>query len=844
MIRRLSYCLLAALVLGFSCTREPEKCDSSAIEITVRCGDPILSKADEDDTQDGENRYNENLISTVDFFFYPGEEPDRDADAVFHVRRNSGLRGSDVFLLDLTPEDINSRIFPNVQTSGIDIRKATVFAVVNYPGLLVLDEGDLSGTSLNALEAIERETDFVQTPPDSYPNLAPQNYKQESFLMSGITILSLRSRTSNIAATGAINLARFASKLTVSVKVAESVTLGESVWEPMLENMAIYLVNGVNTVTLGGEDPTPQYFSYESNKKRFAFIDTSDGDKIKPLVGKTGEYYNSHPMYMYPQHWTYGETKESTYAVEPYLKLELPWHRISGGVSTQKQCYYKIFIPDDIRGEGYIRHFVRNSWYHMEIEVGLLGADTDDAAVELTGSYFLVPWQNVDREIERQADIGSARYLSVDKTQYELHNVESVDMRYTTSHPLDIEDIRATCPYYGEAKSGRARGGSIRQVTTDDDIYPNGSYYILYNESDRKAMNGGEDWLTDTGNAIRFSRPLRNELTDTDFDYSPYTVAFTIVHSDRKNDERYRKAITVTQIPAITIESMLNSDDTFVRTDHFLRPGQYVYASEHWGYVYVDGRQIVRANAAKNEQGEWVETPTYNDKLNDTYMDYFRSQYPDDPDVQAFGKEDFHWRVIWYTGGSLDLFKIDTTVPPEGSDLVIGDPRTDEPDPDYLDKFKVADVIGGGAQRSLTWYYPAEKSARTANMMAPSYRISSKCSGTEFGSITEEQAKYRCATFQEDGYPAGRWRLPTKGEIHFIAQLSANGAFTRLFSNNSVYWSANGAIRVEEGGTVTDESSATIALTRCVYDVWYWGDERPEELVSDRAHFYWGDAER
>ena len=121
-------------------------------------------------------------------------------------------------------------------------------------------------------------------------------------------------------------------------------------------------------------------------------------------------------------------------------------------------------------------------------------------------------------------------------------------------------------------------------------------------------------------------------------------------------------------------------------------------------------------------------------------------------------------------------------------------------------------------------------------MLAPSYRIATKHGGIEFGNLNFEQAKWRCATYQEDGFPAGRWRLPTKGEIKFISQLSANKIFTYLFSN-SVYWSANGAIQVSDG-TVKDSDTKN-ALTRCVYDSWYWGNEQTEP----RTQFYWGDME-
>ena len=830
MIRRLAYCLSVLLVLVSACTKEPEAHDGLRIELSVRCGEPELTKAETDDTRDGENKYNENLISTVDFFFYPGETPDRNAPAVFHVSRSSGQRGSDVFLLDLTDSDV-SRIFP---TSPVEIRKATVFTVVNYPGRLVEDEGDLSGTSLNTLESLQVTTDFVLSAP---------NYKQATFMMSGTRVISLRSRTSNIVATDVIDLVRYASKMTVSIKVAPSVTLGDAVWEPMLEDMAIYLVNGAKTVTLGGEDATPTYFSYSGNPRKFAYIDAQDGDKLKPLVSKSGEYYNSHPLYMYPQHWDYGETEEASGSVEPYLKLELPWHRTTQGgySSTQKQCYYKIFIPDDSRGGDYIRHFTRNSWYHLDIDVGLLGADTDDELVELRGSIFMVPWQNVDREIDRKAEIGNARYLSVDRTSYTLHNITSTDIRYTTSHTVVLQDIKATCPYYGEKTLGEARGGVITCNTGNKyiDLYPEGRYYLDYDLAHRKTMNGGEDWLTDIGTAIRFSHSINNDYTDPKFDYSPFTVSFTIAH-EGTDDDRYRKRITLVQTPAIYISSRPNSDDTFINTGIPLSGSDRVYYSENWGYVYVDGRQIVRAEARKDAQDKWYEYPAHNGSINDAYKQYFRGQYPNDEAVQNFTDEDFHWRVVWYTGGGRDIFRINVTVLPDDSDLVIGDPRTDEVD-NLGQTFKEADTVDGG-YRSLQYYYPAEKSARTANMLAPSFRISTKCGGTEFGDLSEQQAKWRCASYQEDGFPAGRWRLPTKGEVKFMAQLSANGAFAKMFSTNGKYWSANGAIQLS-GSSVIDVGDK-VAMTRCVYDVWYWGDEQTNHPTEGRAHFYWGDAER
>ena len=832
-MKRLSYGLLLVLML-LGCVREPlHKETGPYIELSVRCNDDAVDTRDgSSGTIDGLDRYNENLISDVDFFFFPGTE--KEGSATYHVHRTSGAKRFDVFRIDdITSEDINTRIFPS---SPSDIRKATVFAVANYPGTLVSDEDDLSAFTLDYLHSLEVRTNFVTS-------LDPVTFAPgvlENFLMSGEAVIDLRGRNQIMAATGSIQLERYACKMTVAVDVAEEVELDDGeVWEPMLEGMDIYLVNGSNVVNLKGTGHAPEYFSYSAARRHFAKR-MSDGvtDRIEALMEKSGDYYNTYPMYMYPQAWTYGSNQGND--KEPYLKLVLPWARkeMNGYASMEKQFYYKIVIPDDHRGEEYLRHFVRNNWYHINIEVGILGSETDEASISISsGSCYMVYWQDKDVVI-KQAEIGSARYLSVEKTEYWLYNVPDQTVRYVTSHAVQIKDgsIRVTRPYYGDKTSGNWLGGTVRKAGAGD-IYPQDSYYLDYNLNQRKAKNGGVDWFTNTGLAIEFHHELINDYTQAEFDYSPYTISFDIVHEDRPGDERYTKHITLIQEPAVYIERVVNSDDTFVYVGHDNlgngdRWNKKIHTSDHWGYVYVDGEQIVRPDVAYSP-------------LNDYYMNYWRDP-ANDPNGVGFdypNAEEYHWRVVWYTGGSRELYRMNVTVLPEGSDFVIGDPRQDEIDNLRSDFHERKSLDEGGTVRRLSYYYPAEASERTRNMLAPSFRFCSKCGGVEFGDLTLDQAKWRCATYQEDGFPAGRWRLPTRGEIHFVAMLSSKGAFTYLFTNGSTYWSANGGINVSNGN-VSDRSPQK-ALTRCVYDSWYWETGDPAvDQHNPRDEFVWGDAPR
>ena len=815
MIRRLSYGLLALLALVSCAGRLDEEMGGPYIELSLLCEQPVESRAGHDGTMDGVDFYNENYIDTVDFFFYPGDTltVDRNQNASYHVRLASKKRGSDVFRLELTSDIINQRIFPTWSTS----LKSVVLAIVNYHGELVTDENLLPGTSLNELKARVVTSDF----------LSPVDYKQQDFLMAGHTVINLRSRTQIMTASGAIDLRRYACKMTTGVKVASRVQLASGeVWTPMLEGVELYLVNAVHSVALSGEDPEPQYFTYEKHRRRFVEKD-SEG-RYSALVGTEDGYYKTYPMYMYPQHWTYGSNEGNDR--EPYLKLVVPWNRLeeNGFSSTQRQLYYKIVMPDDTREEFRCR-FARNNWYHINIDVGILGAETDDAAVTLDAcTCYIYDWQG-SGVISKYASLGKARYLSVERDSIVLNNINTVEIDYSTSHPVKIKDgsISVTRPYCGTASvNSETLGGKVRK-DNNGTIYAKGTLYLEYDEAHRRALNQGEDWFSNTGTSIIFDHTLQNDYQLTSFDYSPYTVTFTIVHEDRTEDPNFARNIYIRQHPAVFIEATLNSDDTFVATGE-KKWGKEVHTSEHWGYVYVDNEQIVRPDVA------------YAD-LNDYYMNYWRQQGFDYPNA-----EEYHWRVVWYTGGSRDIFRIDTTVLPPNSTFVIGDPRSDtidnlrnsdnDPDNDFHNGPAIYD---GATERSLKYYYPAEETDRTINMMAPSYRIASKCGGVEFDKVTRDQAKWRCATFQEDGFPAGRWRLPTQGEIHFIAMLSANNAFERLFSSGQDYWSANGAAGVGTG-TVTNKQNVSLALVRCVYDTWYWGDVQQE----DRSQFIWGDMPR
>lgn len=801
-MKRFSY-LLVFLLLLVSCSREDLSSLGTHLEITLDCAPESETKAgdNEDDVYPEEGidvLLHENLLSTVDLFFYPGN--DVTSDAVYHVFKDYGEEGkikSDILRLSVDSKIINDLLFPSQK----NITQCYVFAVVNYPGQLVEQnaqgEDILTGTSLEQLQAIPVTTDFIT------PGEGENSHYHANFMMSGSSVMSLRGRNQVLAGSATIELQRYACKMTVGVNVAPQVLKDSEVWEPMLNSMEIYLVDGIKTVCLSGEmpeDPSASYFSFRNNSMRFTDLDGN------PLFEKDGDYLQTYPFYMYPQRWIYGHTESPN--KEPYLKLVLPWRRVVGGY-TQKQYYYKIFIPDDYREENICR-FVRNNWYHINIDVGILGSETDEDTVSPDVTFYVVDWQDKNIVI-KNADIGKARYLSVERDTTIIYNEPQARLPYVSSHPVSIleESIRVGRIYYGTKKSGDDLGGTIT-TAGENDIFPKGTVFLNYNKAQRKALNNEKDWFEDKESAIAFTHTLNNNYKDPVFDYSYYVIRFVLVHADHPESEQYRKVQTIIQYPGIYLDRTPNPDIIVEKGNDS--------TTEHGGYVYIN-------------DGQYSET------------DYEGANKP----------AENLWKVVCYNGGGTDMYKISVTVLPpdqDGTGFVIGDPRsttsviyTPNNIPYKAARYIKADgkVSEEGDKRNLQVYYPTDETTRTANMIAPSFRISTRLSGSYTSTtISKEQALYRCAAFQENGFPAGRWRLPTMAEISFSSQLSANNVFAWQFSDD--YWSANGVVYVNKAtGSVTPKPGTSKAYVRCVYDSWYWGDDRVLDTEGLPSIFAWGD---
>lgn len=179
-----------------------------------------------------------------------------------------------------------------------------------------------------------------------------------------------------------------------------------------------------------------------------------------------------------------------------------------------------------------------------------------------------------------------------------------------------------------------------------------------------------------------------------------------------------------------------------------------------------------------------------------------------------------------------NMYIITTTSLDAASSFILSDPRTD----DYVSGRSLG-LTNQYNSKSLTYYYASKTT--NDNFVAPKFRIASsygKCGSA----IDHDDAVKRCAAYQEYGYPAGRWRVPTTAEMKYIATISNKGWIPHLFSDNGNYWTASERVTYNTNGNITESNNTSgSAFVRCVYDEWYWENDK-----CDLKTFTWGDQQR
>ena len=442
-----------------------------------------------------------------------------------------------------------------------------------------------------------------------------------------------------------------------------------------------------------------------------------------------------------------------------------------------------------------------------------------------TASYLILvlPWQKLDEQGNPIGDYMPCYYqVPINETNKKLERNHYYEIKlsvgilgsFTPDEPLVVDDASYVVLDWSEALTS-AELKEYRYLVVDQNFVEMDnintvdinmatshpiSYQILsitkpnysqedirtttiysYNEGTGETKGSAEKFSFGPNNdntMLNFAHVLDNVSTSSTYDYVPYTIKAKVWHTDNPN---YFEVIDYIQYPAMYIVAEKNEGGNIVSDKET--------TNDDKGYVFVYNNQIYSG-------GNWQVVRSCLDGGNNNPNMYVIN-------VSAFVSE---------------------------TDYIIGDPRTESSKSGS--SLGIGNTING---KSLTNYYET----RTDNeaIIAPKFRMASsygKCGSA----ISLSDAKKRCAAYQEQGYPAGRWRVPTVAEFKYIAYLSGKGYIPHLYTDDGEYWAATDKCTYSNSGTIKENySTSGSAYVRCVYDEWYWTDK------CDKTKFTWGDKE-
>ena len=779
------YSAIALVLLAGACTKnlfpDIHQPEGDGIVLRLNTLDPVLTKAGKDGVKDGEDPYNENALgANVDLFFF-ASSADATTPAILSLSAPVNASTHQVNIPTSTPE--LRTLFGGHTTAGSTCK---VFVIANYNGTVQINHDRAQGYT-------RAELDALVLAPATWKTVEPAS--NPNFVMTGEATLTLSGLDVTPPVSGTVDMARVASKVTFSVSVKDEITV--EIFEVDKDGNRIQKKDDQGNPVVD-EDGNPVYEKKEVVMRphkdamtvQLCFANSYgllSGEPYASPVGATAdanlfdyEYRHftetSDDIYGTDPFYSYPQTWQPGAALQPYIKIIIPWER-TGEHATSKNYYYKVPLPELM--------LKRNNWYQINLNISILGGE-EHTPLPVKLDYCVAPWND---PTPSDASVVTARYLSLSKTAFKMYNTETLSIPYVTSHDCEIVSATWSRKYYG-SRTGVATSGDA-------------SAWISL------VKDAGEN------NLIRLDHALRNEVNEQ-MDVTPYTITFRIRHKDADGRDVYYRDITVEQYPGIYI-NQTDGGNVFVdgyytwipsgaanKPEATAQPGRY---TDHW-YHYTGNGQ----NGARDvPYGRLAESVPGGSRLeNNTEVN-----------VTAFTSEYHSYTIV--------------DSPPK--DYIIGDPRV--PFSGTLTNYLDTD----GQTKSWNNYYSSMKMASTdpndANIIAPSFIISSDWGRQGYGDIDFEAAQKRCATYQEAGYPAGRWRLPTEAEVVFVYKLQQLQFIKRTFNtdNNTPYWIASDQTIRSSGGNnieVGRVNDGTLRSVRCVYDSWYWGNDP----VADPTYQY------
>lgn len=629
-----------------------------------------------------------------------------------------------------------------------------------------------------------------------YTQLSSADKPEDAFVMQGLTE---KVMVASGAQGGTVTLSRLAAKIVLLPTIKSPIKIDGVTYTAEVDRMDVALHHVTNYVHPDGTELTRKEYNDrltpEEKEKTFT---TTDPRKYKSVTapGAAAAYVHI-PFYSYPHTWlAYTETSQLVQSEkQTYLTFRIPWTCTKNGVQLSTNYYYRVPVTNEIisgsDGKEY-RSLKSNTLYKIKMNVGVLGSiDPGQVTPDVDLKYEISDWKSVGIS----ADVNKYNYLELETNYVEMNNESRADIGLTSSSDVTAKVVKITYPDYS--------GTTIKPaVTMTEPVKPNREDFtglldeyryqqaLKRYESDLKTWNNQSNFVTVYGQSITFEHAVSADV------YVPYTYTIEVTNKDGQKQE-----LTITQYPPIYITGEYNSNGSSNR---------FVYG-ETTNETWVGG---------------WDAFYTV---VDDNNKSLGGAHDPGDGSSSNNNKNQY----------TIHVTQLDAA---DESKYIIGDPR--DPTPTKLSNLT---KYGTSSQKGLQSYLKTRGETGTEReydrMIAPVFKIASSWGVVTKGSIDYAQAQKRCASYQENGYPAGRWRIPTEGEIEFIVSLSNKGYIPKLFggdyyaSSKRYYIGGDEGTEGKFGGTAGSNNGNR--SVRCVYDVWYWGDEK----LANPNVFTWGDTE-
>lgn len=838
-------------------------------------------------TRSSESDKSENVIKSLYVGFYPATASENEpATAWLPVEFTNSVEERATVALKLTPQLISS-LFNN--TDGATCKFYVLANATNVP----------ENSSIEDMKSYE-----IVSPFDTQD-------VQDSFLMSSSGVVTYQKNSSKASGNG--DLTRVAAKINLNLQIPSRIVINEDsetekeVWTLAADkDIRVRINNGVKSAKvdpsgvlgdlgglgglgggdldeLGGlgdmSDPEPSLTSdFYSGAER--------------VISKIGEgdypYIMDVPFYTYPNEWD--EFNPET--VKTTLTLVIPWHKEGDQANQSTDYYYQVPVTDED-----VTSIDSNNHYIINLKVDMLGSVFNEETSEIEASYVIVPWGDAQVGV----DLNNIRFLDVNPKEYTFNNTSTLSIPFYTSHPAEISDITM---YYQRFNYPNNNTGGVIDIAINKEQIDRSTTtsslsatkqiceYDIVRDPVSKMMtiqikhpmivwnpvekNGSSVSLTQSGTLDDLDQKKKAIYkyvfpeTDIQKAYYPYKFEVTVRHID---DHSYSESVVIYQYPGMYIvDDKCDPGKYFaLNTDYALtEPPSLV----DYGYVFINSEAFLYdgKTAWKNPSANFYSNPftdVNNHPTTREYVDGYLSSLLGGmrPWVEPSGNEENVNNYNMYVINMTQLSASD--VDSYGNRYVIGDPRSHFINNELYGETLTEDnteassvwchaakaLYNNQEKRTLRYYYPTDETDVTKMMVAPRLRISSS-----YGFVRSQEqlcdksvVRRRAATYQERGFPAGRWRLPTYGELSFICRLSAQKKIPTLFKTGYRYMTAQGVFLINDDGipVAPENASEDIYLpnpewtgsewsisgqrgcnVRPVYDEWYW-DEIDQGSISD-----------